>query len=99
MGSVSISEVALGELHEPVNHPFRVSIDDAMTALVESVRQYGVRNQNHAPLPQILPVRILAEADRSRHHRPPAVMAAAASDVIKAKRRAVIGTAPRFALP
>jgi ParB family chromosome partitioning protein len=39
----SITEVPLDELHEPDCHPFQVNNDDAMTALVESVKQYGVR--------------------------------------------------------
>jgi ParB family chromosome partitioning protein len=43
MGGDVITEVPLDELHEPDNHPFRVSNDDAMTALVESIMQYGVR--------------------------------------------------------
>ncbi|GHV32877.1 hypothetical protein FACS18949_05270 [Clostridia bacterium] len=42
-GGDSIIEVPLDELHEPDCHPFQVNNDDAMTALVESVKQYGVR--------------------------------------------------------
>jgi ParB family chromosome partitioning protein len=38
-----ITEILLSELHEPDNHPFQVNNDDAMTALVESVAQYGIR--------------------------------------------------------
>ena len=43
MGGDVITEIPLSELHEPDNHPFQVNNDDAMTALVESVAQYGVR--------------------------------------------------------
>jgi ParB family chromosome partitioning protein len=43
MGGDAITEVALAELHEPDCHPFQVNNDDAMTALVDSVKQYGVR--------------------------------------------------------
>ena len=38
-----VVEIPLAELHEPDPHPFLVQDDDAMTALVESIRQYGVR--------------------------------------------------------
>jgi ParB family chromosome partitioning protein len=38
-----VTEVPLADLHEPDPHPFLVQDDDAMTALVESIRQYGVR--------------------------------------------------------
>jgi ParB family chromosome partitioning protein len=43
MGGDAITEVALDELHEPDCHPFQVNNDDAMTALVDSVKQYGIR--------------------------------------------------------
>jgi ParB family chromosome partitioning protein len=43
MGGDVIKEIALSELHEPDNHPFQVNNDDAMTALVDSIKQYGVR--------------------------------------------------------
>jgi ParB family chromosome partitioning protein len=43
MGGDKISEVTLDQLHAPDSHPFQVNNDDAMTALVESVKQYGVR--------------------------------------------------------
>jgi ParB family chromosome partitioning protein len=43
MGGDAITEIPLDELREPDNHPFKVSNDEAMAALVESVRQYGVR--------------------------------------------------------
>jgi len=43
MSGDAISEVALDELHEPDCHPFQVNNDDAMTALVDSIKLYGVR--------------------------------------------------------
>jgi ParB family chromosome partitioning protein len=43
MGGDSITEVPLDELYEPDSHPFQVKNDDAMIALADSVRQYGVR--------------------------------------------------------
>ena len=43
MGGDTITEISIEELHEPDNHPFQVNNDDAMTSLVESIRQYGVR--------------------------------------------------------
>ena len=42
-GGDTITEIALDELHEPECHPFQVNNDDAMMALVESIRQSGVR--------------------------------------------------------
>ncbi|GHV13477.1 hypothetical protein FACS1894219_08330 [Clostridia bacterium] len=38
-----VTEIPLAELHAPDPHPFLVKDDDAMSLLVESVRQYGVR--------------------------------------------------------
>jgi ParB family chromosome partitioning protein len=38
-----VTEVALTELHAPDCHPFQVNDDEAMTRLVESVKQFGVR--------------------------------------------------------
>ena len=38
-----ITEVALTELHAPDCHPFRVSDDEAMTLLADSIREFGVR--------------------------------------------------------
>jgi ParB family chromosome partitioning protein len=38
-----VTEVALTELHSPGCHPFQVNDDEAMTRLVESVKQFGVR--------------------------------------------------------
>jgi ParB family chromosome partitioning protein len=43
MGGDCITEVPLDELHAPDCHPFQVNDDDAMTALVDSVKQFGVR--------------------------------------------------------
>jgi ParB family chromosome partitioning protein len=40
---VCVTEVALTDLHAPDCHPFQVNDDEAMTRLVESVKQYGVR--------------------------------------------------------
>jgi ParB family chromosome partitioning protein len=40
---VRIEEIPLAELHAPENHPFQVNDDAAMERLVESVREYGVR--------------------------------------------------------
>jgi ParB family chromosome partitioning protein len=40
---VKITEIRLEELHPPDFHLFQVSDDDSMKMLVESVRQYGVR--------------------------------------------------------
>jgi ParB family chromosome partitioning protein len=40
---VRIEEIPLTELHAPENHPFQVNDDAAMERLVESVREYGVR--------------------------------------------------------
>jgi ParB family chromosome partitioning protein len=40
---VRIEEIALTELHAPDCHPFRVNDDEQMKLLVESVREYGVR--------------------------------------------------------
>lgn len=39
----AITEVPLSELHAPDCHPFQVNNDDAMTTLVDSVKQFGVR--------------------------------------------------------
>jgi ParB family chromosome partitioning protein len=51
-GGDAITEVPLGELHEPDCHPFQVNNDEAMTALVDSVKQFGVREPGLArPLP------------------------------------------------
>jgi ParB family chromosome partitioning protein len=38
-----VTEIALNELHAPDCHPFRVNNDEQMKQLVESVREYGVR--------------------------------------------------------
>jgi ParB family chromosome partitioning protein len=38
-----VTEVALKELHAPDCHPFRVSDDEAMALLAESIREFGVR--------------------------------------------------------
>jgi ParB family chromosome partitioning protein len=38
-----ITEIALSELYPPEFHPFQVNDDEAMRNLVESVKQYGVR--------------------------------------------------------
>ena len=38
-----ISEIPLADLHEPDQHPFLVQDDEAMTTLVESIRNAGVR--------------------------------------------------------
>jgi ParB family chromosome partitioning protein len=38
-----IAEIPLAELREPDSHPFLVEADEAMTRLVESVKEYGVR--------------------------------------------------------
>ncbi|GHV47138.1 hypothetical protein FACS189499_04110 [Clostridia bacterium] len=38
-----ITEIPLDKLHEPDCHPFQVNDDEAMNTLVESVKQYGVR--------------------------------------------------------
>ena len=38
-----VEEIALAELHAPEFHPFQVNDDDAMAALVKSVREYGIR--------------------------------------------------------
>jgi ParB family chromosome partitioning protein len=38
-----VSEIPLADLHEPDQHPFLVRDDEAMDLLVESIRQYGVR--------------------------------------------------------
>ena len=38
-----VTDISLSELNEPDPHPFLVQDDDAMDALVESIRQYGVR--------------------------------------------------------
>ena len=38
-----IAEIAITELHEPDPHPFLVTNDDAMSALVESIKENGVR--------------------------------------------------------
>ena len=42
-GGDVIAEIPLAELHEPDCHPFQVNNDDAMTTLVDSIKQYGVR--------------------------------------------------------
>ncbi|GHU59311.1 hypothetical protein FACS1894133_5820 [Clostridia bacterium] len=39
----NVVEVELTELHAPDRHPFQVSDDEAMTLLVKSIIQYGVR--------------------------------------------------------
>jgi ParB family chromosome partitioning protein len=39
----SVVEVKLSELHPPDFHPFQINDDEAMERLVESVKQYGVR--------------------------------------------------------
>jgi ParB family chromosome partitioning protein len=39
----AITELPLSELHAPDCHPFRVSDDEAMTLLAESIREFGVR--------------------------------------------------------
>ena len=39
----NIIEIPLAELYPPDFHPFNVNDDDSMKALVESVKQYGVR--------------------------------------------------------
>jgi len=38
-----IAEISLIELHEPDCHPFRVTDDEAMTLLADSIRNFGVR--------------------------------------------------------
>ena len=38
-----VAEVTLTELHAPDCHPFRVSDDEAMTLLADSIREFGVR--------------------------------------------------------
>ena len=38
-----ITELPLNELHPPEFHPFQIRDDEAMTRLVNSVKQYGVR--------------------------------------------------------
>lgn len=40
----AVQEIALAELHDFPNHPFRVQEDDAMRELAESIRIYGVLN-------------------------------------------------------
>jgi hypothetical protein len=42
-GANGVTEIALTELHAPDCHPFQVNDDEAMTRLVESIREYGVR--------------------------------------------------------
>ena len=39
----SIVEIPLAELHPPEFHPFQVNHDEAMDRLVQSIKQYGVR--------------------------------------------------------
>ena len=38
-----VTEVVLSELHAPDCHPFRISDDEAMTLLADSIREFGVR--------------------------------------------------------
>lgn len=38
----TITQIALGDLHPFLNHPFSIRYDDAMRDTVESVREYGV---------------------------------------------------------
>lgn len=40
----TVQEIALAELHDFPNHPFRVQEDDAMREMAESIRIYGVLN-------------------------------------------------------
>jgi ParB family chromosome partitioning protein len=43
IGGEKIAKIPLTELYPPDFHPFNVNDDSAMSALVESVKQYGVR--------------------------------------------------------
>jgi len=43
MDGESITEIPLSELYPPEFHPFQVNDDEAMQRLVQSIRQYGVR--------------------------------------------------------
>jgi ParB family chromosome partitioning protein len=38
-----VIEIPINELHEPDPHPFLIQDDDAMTALEDSIKKYGVR--------------------------------------------------------
>jgi len=43
IGGEQITKIPLAELYPPDFHPFNVNDDDSMKTLVESVKQYGVR--------------------------------------------------------
>jgi ParB family chromosome partitioning protein len=41
--TVTVSEIAISELHSPDCHPFQVNDDEAMNQLIESIQKYGVQ--------------------------------------------------------